>query len=155
MCFIECLLLGVSINRFHYIILPPNLTIDGLTSSVHVVLAINVSPLPLLPPYLQTPESVSHGVSEYRERWRHHRKSSHAPPVRRAGLHPPEWELRESLLVYLNHAGTYLPTSKCWFIHIGQEIVAVIVGFCNLFPPLEPGSEAAHVHSGWGEIMIK
>jgi hypothetical protein len=22
------------------------------------------------------------------------------------------------------------------------------VGFCNLFPPLEPGSEAAHVHSG-------
>ena len=60
----------------------------------------------------QTPESVSHGCSEYHQCRRDDREGPDAPKVRQTRLHPPERGLREPLLVYLNHAGAHLPTGE-------------------------------------------
>ena len=90
--------------------LPSSLKFDKvLTSSIDLL------------PLLQTPGSVSHGVSEHRERGRGNGESQNAAKVHRVGLHPSERDLREPLLIHLNHAGAYLPTSESYayvFIHV-------------------------------------
>ena len=65
-----------------------------------------------LPPPPQTPESLSDGGSEYSECRRCHREGPHPAQVHRPRLHSTERHIRQPVLVYLDHAGTHLPTGQ-------------------------------------------